>query len=157
MKTPPNADAKRVGQTRGEEIRGEVGVGGQRLQRVYALGRRAGATAGAEEEHVFGVVLHGVHVEVEKVLEEVASATAVHHVERGGLQPRLGVRGGRGSDVDDGNQDWFVLVEAFVEHPDLAVLCGERHAVAVVMEKHARLRGLVAARAHLLAHGFHIG
>ena len=59
--------------------------------------------------------------------------------------------------MDDGNQDWFVLVEAFVEHPDLAVLCGERHAVAVVMEKHARLRGLVAARAHLLAHGFHIG
>ena len=59
--------------------------------------------------------------------------------------------------MDDRNKDWFVLVEAFVEHPDLAVLRGERHAVAVVVEKYARLRGLVAARAHLLTHRFHIG
>lgn len=91
------------------------------------------------------------------MVQQVPRARAVDHVQRGRAQPRLGVSGGGGGDVDEGNRDGFELIVPFVEHPDLAEVGGFRHAVPVVVEQDARLRRLVGTGADLLADGFHVG
>ncbi|RNA24152.1 hypothetical protein BpHYR1_009354 [Brachionus plicatilis] len=140
------------GQTRGEQVDGQVrvlrqelgGRAGRQMDRVFEVGHAGASCYALCVLHLLFELGLAVALEAQEGLHDEAGVGALPHVYGRCAHPCLHFV----------QRQRYVLGEFFVEDPDFAVDCGTGHAVTVVVEQDAFFFGVFAQRNAQFFHVF---